>query len=528
MALRPAERKTGDRPWIWPTLAGLVGLVFAAPFAYLALGTLTQPLEVVTEILSAETLGPLWNSLRLAVSVATVTATIGTATAWLVSRTNIGFRRFWLLAAPLPLVVPSFIGASALLAVLGPGGLLASTAGVEIPQLDGFWGSLVVLSVLTYPLVHLIVTVRLDTLPASLEEGARLLGSRPVVVFRNVVWPQVSRGVLASSVLVFLYVLSDFGAVSLLRYDTLTRVIFAGRLFDPEGSLARALLLGIIALTAVWLSRRLRPSSVEPTQRGRPPARYHLGRWGILAQAFLATVMGLGVIAPVIVFSYWSVRGINSGGLPSPAQLLEPVAGTLTTGVLAGMMAVVIVFPVARASRATGRWSAAVVTGTFAIPGLVLALALSFYALAIPGWIVLYQTLPLLLAGYVIHFGAQGLTALEDGLGSVPERLGEAARTLGASPGRRFWTVEAPMLLPSTLAGGGLVMLSTMKELPMTLLLSPPGFSTLATQVWGAAEGGFLAKVGVGSLVLIGLSGVLTWLLVLRPSRSTVAYSSVG
>ena len=71
-------------------------------------------------------------------------------------------------------------------------------------------------------------------------------------------------------------------------------------------------------------------------------------------------------------------------------------------------------------------------------------------------------------------------------------------------------------MMPGLLAGAGLVLLSTMKELPATLLLRPTGFETLAVRIWNAAEDGFLAEVGLASLVLVLFSGALTWLLVTR------------
>jgi iron(III) transport system permease protein len=89
---------------------------------------------------------------------------------------------------------------------------------------------------------------------------------------------------------------------------------------------------------------------------------------------------------------------------------------------------------------------------------------------------------------------------------------------LGAGRVRRLVTIELPVMAPGLLAGAGLVLLSVMKELPATLLLSPPGFETLATQIWGSLEGGFLSQVGLASLVLVALSGVLTWVLVVRRS----------
>jgi len=96
-------------------------------------------------------------------------------------------------------------------------------------------------------------------------------------------------------------------------------------------------------------------------------------------------------------------------------------------------------------------------------------------------------------------------------------RLDEAARTLGASAPRRFVTVDLPLVAPGLLAGAGLVLLSTLKELPATALLAPAGFQTLATRIFGVAEDGFFAEIGVTLLVLLAISTVLTWLLVLRP-----------
>jgi len=105
-------------------------------------------------------------------------------------------------------------------------------------------------------------------------------------------------------------------------------------------------------------------------------------------------------------------------------------------------------------------------------------------------------------------------------LDSMSRNVTEAAGTLGAGPARRFFTIELPLMAPGLAAGAGLVMLSVLKELPATLLLAPIGFDTLATRIWHAAEDGFLADVGAASLALILLSGILTWLLVLRPAAS--------
>ena len=156
-----------------------------------------------------------------------------------------------------------------------------------------------------------------------------------------------------------------------------------------------------------------------------------------------------------------------------------------------------------------------VVSG-FALPGLVVALSLVFWTLNAPGAAALYQTIPVLVFAYVVHFGAQSMRAAQVSVGGIPRRMDDAARTLGAGRARRFVTIDVPLMLPGLLAGAGLVLLSAMKELPATLLLRPTSFETLAVRIWDAQEGGFLGEVGLASTVLVLGSALLTWLLVVR------------
>jgi len=117
---------------------------------------------------------------------------------------------------------------------------------------------------------------------------------------------------------------------------------------------------------------------------------------------------------------------------------------------------------------------------------------------------------------YVVHFGAQAMRASQVAVSSVPRRLDDAARTLGASRLRRLWSVDLPLMLPGLAAGAGLVLLSTIKELPATLLLRPTGTDTLALEVWRARETANWPEAGLAGLALVLLSAVLTWLLILR------------
>jgi iron(III) transport system permease protein len=158
----------------------------------------------------------------------------------------------------------------------------------------------------------------------------------------------------------------------------------------------------------------------------------------------------------------------------------------------------------------------AFVIGGFALPGLVTALALVFWVLSNDVLAGLYQTFPLLILAYVVHFGAQGSRASQVAVGAVSQRLDDAGRMLGAGRMRRFFSIELPLMLPGLGAAAGLVLLSTMKELPATLFLAPTGFRTLATEIWFSMETVSYAQAGLESMVLLAVSAVLTWLLVIR------------
>lgn len=511
----------------------VVGAAFAAPIGYIAWRNLTLGSDLFEVLFSRQTLLPLWRTLVLASCVSLTTAVLGTALAWVVNRTDLPWSGVWRVLAPLPLVFPSFVGAAALITAFARGGLaeeLLTPLGVHtLPTFDGLSGSWLVLTLFTYPFVYLPVAARLRALSPSLEESARLLGRSPAEVFRTVVLPQVARAVSAGSLLVFLYTVSDFGVVQLMGYNTLTRQIFLNQPFNLPVAFALALILGLFAIAVVVLERQVsRRLAATTSARSRRPLRVPLRRWRWPSFALVVVFIGNALVAPLLALGWWAWRGLShaddAGSQLSEdlADLVAPATNTAVVSVIAAAAAVAVVLPVAylttRYRSRPGGVANAFVVGGFALPGISVALAMVFWSLNAPFLGRLYQTVPLLIFAYVIHFGAQSMRASQVAVGAMPERLDDAARMLGAGRVRRFVTIDLPMMTPGLLAGAGLVLLSAMKELPATLLLAPPGFETLATEIWFSLKEGFLAQVGLASLVLVAVSGVLTWLLVVRRS----------
>ncbi|MDG0977242.1 ABC transporter permease [Ilumatobacter sp.] len=523
---RPGARQRTTTGWVTPSrLIGLaIGALFAGPAAFVVWRTIRLGGDL-GDVLS-EVPAPLWRTIQLSVLVSTSTAVLGTGLAWLTTRTDLPGRRLWRIALVLPLVLPSFVGAAAFIAGLAPGGVLydALTAvGITPPsRFRGLGASWLVLTAFTYPYVYLPVAARLLRLRSSLEESGRMLGLSSTATFFKVTLPQLRTAVFGGALLVFLYTLSEFGAVQLLGYDTLTRVIFASRQTNRALSFAAASVVLVLALGVVALERSQRGVS-RPDDRASMLTRHptHL-RWGTVpALAACTLVLSVGLLVPVASLATWAQRGLADGRVGF-GELVQPAMSTAIVAIAAAIAATVIVLPIALATtrrphRSSDIAAVSVVVG-FAIPGLVLALALAVLTLNTPALDRLYQTTALLILAYVIHFGSQALASSESAARSVPNSLRESSRLLEPNPVRRFLTIDFPLMRPGLVAGAGLVLLSTVKELPATLLLSPPDFSTLSTEIWSAYEEGFYAAAGLASLVLIGVSAVLTWVLVLRGS----------
>lgn len=504
----------------------VLSAAFATPLTYLVSRVATGDVRIQTVLTDHRIQEALARTIVLATSVSTSAAVIGTAVAWLVARTDLPARRTVAVLAALPLVFPSFVGALALKASVAPGGLLEAVLGPvgvdELPRVEGLVGAWLVLTLFTYPYVLLPVAARLRSLNPSMEESARLLGRGPVAVFWQVVFPQARSAIAAGTLLVFLYSVSDFGAVDLLRYPTLTRLIYANRLLRQDLALSLGLVLAVVALMVTAAERRTARSVSQPAGASpRPAAVVPLGPWRWVAALGVGFLLMNALVAPVASLIHWTWRGLRSGSLDIlDADLWSPVSHSAGIGVVTAVVAVTVVLPLAflgarHRSRLAGPAQTLVVSG-FALPGIVIALAVVFLVLNAPGLHRLYQTFPILVFAYVVHFGAQAVRAASVTVGSVPARLDDAARMLGAGRLRRLVRIDLPLMAPGLAAGGGLVLLSTMKELPATLLLAPTGFDTLATRIWSATEENALADAGLVALVLLAVSAALTWLLVIR------------
>jgi iron(III) transport system permease protein len=499
--------------WLKLVSAGIIAIT-SLPMLYLLLRASASGQAGIDYLLQARTLSILGNSLLLTVAVVAISGLIGVPFAWLTTRANLPLRRLWLVLGLMPMVIPSYIGALTFLAAFGPVGYLQQLLGVaRLPEIYGFAGACAVITLFTYPYFVLPVRAALLNSDACLEEAAQSLGFSRWRVFLRVTLPLLRPAIAAGALLTALYTLSDFGAVMVMRYNTFTRAIYVtyNSSFDRNRAALLALLLVALTLVLVWLAGRA-TDGVRSYRAGtgvsRRPKLVPLGRWQIPALLFCALLVAVGVVLPVGVLLGWALNpNVTS---PIDLKLGEISWNAAASSLLAALVAGAAALPLAMlARRAPMRFSRALVSLSYlgnALPGVVVGLALVFFAAnAVPA---LYQTLPILTLGYVVRFLPYGVASTRSALAGINPCLEEAGQSLGLNSWQTLTRITAPLARSGVIAGIALVFLNTMKELPITLMLAPIGFHTLATRVWSSSESGMLALVGLPGLALIAVSCV--------------------
>ena len=492
-----------------------------------AAGADSEAWDLLFRVRVLETLA---RTVYLTVAVTAASIILAVPLAWLTVRTDLPFRRFWALLTALPLVIPSYVGGFVVVAALGPKGLLqeylAGPLGVErLPDIYGLPGATLTLAFLSYPYVLISVRAALWGLDPSLEETSRSLGQGTLRTFFRVVLPQLRPAILAGGLLVALYTLSDFGAVSLLRYEVFTYVIYLQ--YDAGArtlAASSALVLVVLALVVLAFTAALHGGARYHRTAGG--AAHHgavlrLGRWRWPALAFCGGVSILALGMPLAVLGYWLARGAEAG--ESLGLSWGVVFNSVRVSGVAALVATLAALPVALLAVRYSSWVSSLVERMsyigFALPGVVVALALVYFGANYVEPV--YQTLSLLVFAYVLLFLPAALGVLRASLLQISPRVEEAARGLGRRPHQVFATVTLPLVRPGMLAGIALVFLVAMKELPATLILGPIGFKTLATTIWSAAEAAFFAQAAAPALVLVLASSVALAVLMLR-ERSMV------
>ena len=537
----------------WTLAAAAIGLFVAIPVGTVLVTALGPSDGMWSHLVSTVLWEYVGNTLWLMLGVGAGTIVIGTSTAWLVTMYRFPGRRILSWALLLPLAVPSYILAfvitdqleyagnvqSALRGVFG----WTSARDYWFPEIRSLGGATIVLSLVLYPYVYLLARAAFIEQCFGLFETSRTLGRGPIASFFTVAAPLARPAIAVGAALALMETLNEFGTIDFFAVPTLTAGIFDVwlNMDSTAGAAQLASVLVAFALVLVAIERISRRSRRyhDTTTRVQALPEYRLSTArGIAALAWCAAPVALGFVLPACVLgSYATVFYAET----LEADYLDYVRNSMMlaawAAVIAALAGIGLAYGVRLSPRRAMRGLAEFATIGYAIPGAVLAVgimvplgyfdnaldSMSRGLFGIPLGLLVSGTATALVVGYVVRFLALGYRTVDSGLARVTPSIEGAARTLGASPSRALVRVHVPIIRPSVITAALLVFVDTMKELPLTLILRPFNFDTLATFVYQYASDELLEECALGALTIVA-AGVIPVVLMSR----TIARSRPG
>jgi iron(III) transport system permease protein len=523
-SFKPRVGRPAPKTFLIPALIACFAVLI--PLAYLVLRALeANPKDLLEIVFRVRNLELLLKTVALGLGVVLASSVIALPLAWLTARTNIAAKGVLTLIGVLPLAVPGYVGAYAMLAATGQNGVLEKLLRIIIPRPEGYFGALGVLALFSFPYLFLNLWNALRGLDPSLEESGRSLGLSQWQVFWRVILPQLRPAWLSGALLIALHVLGDFGVVSLTRYDTFSSAIYVQYNAAYDRVYAAWLGLMLLAITVGTLtleSRFLR--NIRLSRIGSGVARHQsmarLGSWTMPAFGFVGFIAVVTLVIPLGTIVYW----LLGSAAPDWQALFLAVQNSAFAAAPTALVATFFAVPLAilgtrYASPFTHLLERSAYLG-YATPPLALALAFVFFSLrVIPD---LYQTLPMLVIALTIHFLAEAIGPIRASLLQANPKLEEAARGLGFTSLQAFARVTLVLIRRGLLTSLALVFLSCLKELPITFLLSPIGFDTLSRQIFGFTSESMFAQAAPYALAIVVASSLMVGLVLLQEQASTV------
>ena len=524
----------------WSAGALVIAIIVMLPIAAVLWFALTPTDNIWPHLMATTFPRYLRNTVILMLSVGALTAVVGTMTAWLVTMYTFAGRRWLQWALLMPLAVPAYVGAYALVDFLEYAGPVQTAlrgvmgwenaADYAFPAIRTRTAAAIVLSASLYPYVYLLARAAFREQSGAGFEVARALGVGPFGRFFRVGLPLARPAIAAGVAVVMMETVNDFGTVDYFAVQTLTTGIFTvwlqGGNLGGAAQLATCV-LGMIVFLVVLEKVSRRKSKFFASVRGqRPVSRSALTRGqGVVAFVVCLVPVLVGFVLPVSVLSShaFDAREWFQLGLRKALWHTVTVAGGAS--VLTVLGGIFMVYGVRLSRRKLPKLLMPVTAIGYAAPGAVLGLGIlvplaaldnrvADGVLAITGYdpgLMLTGTAGVLVLAYVVRFFAIAQGAADAAFGRVSPSLPMAARSLGQTAGGALRRVYMPLMRASVGSALLLVFVDAVKELPATLLLRPFGYDTLATRVHAKASLENISEAAPAALMitLVGLVAVI-------------------
>ena len=520
--------------WLWRGLAFVAAAIVIFPLLIIIVqwGTVGTGEQAIWQHLFDTKLDRLAvNTFVLIIGVGFGVVFLGVSLAWLTTLCDFPGRRFFEWALMLPLAIPGYVMAFVFLGMLNFSGpiqtFLRGQFGPEtwFPDVQGAMGVIIILSLVLYPYVYMLARSAFLNQGRNLMDAGRILGLSRQQAFFRVAIPVARPAIIAGLALALMETLADFGAVSVFNYDTFTTAIYDAwyGLFNLTVAAQLASLLLLFVGVTLILEKQSR-ANARYTQDGgnRSNAVYQLsGRSALAANLYCSLVMFIAFLVPLAQLVSWM---FEAGFGEQDGRFLGFLGHTLGLGIIAGLITVAVAMLLAfvkqlPGSTITQRWSdfsIRLATLGYALPGSVLAVGimLGFTFIDRSLGTLLGSSVIALIIAYCCRFLAVAYSPLDAGLEQIKPSIIDAARSLGARPGRLLRQIYLPLLRPGLIAAFTIVLVDVMKEMPATLIMRPFGWDTLAVRIYSMTTEGQWERAALPAVTLILIGLVPVYLLI--------------
>lgn len=477
--------------------------------------------------------GPIWqysyNTAVLAVGVSLFTFIFSVIPAWFIANYKFPMSRLLRWAMVLPLSIPTYIIAFIYGDIFSFGGeyysVMYGLFGLEISSVyfDIFkiYYLIPILSSVLYPYVYLTALDSFENSNRNFIESAQLLGKNKMSVFTKVALP-ISRPAIASGLfLVNMELLNDYGAMDYFGVQTFTTGVFRTwfGMSDLPTALRLALLLFAIAFVFIYIEKLFRRRAKYYEEGNTPPSDLHhvsgWKKWGVILSCAVPVIIGF--IIPIIKLIYNAVDNISKIDIPN---YLLAVSNTAILSVITALTVVVISIAITYSER-TNRFSfvkklLSLATVGYAIPGAIIAVSMLYFLAGVNDATGLFAfgSVFVLVYAYNIRFMATGYSPIK----SLSDKNGtnsyESAKLMGYSDFATFKKIEWHTIQPAILTGLLVTFVEVLKELPLTLILRPFDYDTIATIAYQYAKNEMVKEASLYSLTIVIISMIPIFLLV--------------
>lgn len=528
------QRKKNTYWWNrWTAVSIVIMLLVLTPIFTILVKLFDKPGEYWSHIAAHLLPSYFYNSFLLLLGVGLCTFLIGVTLAWIVSVYEFPGRRYfeWLLI--LPLAFPSYMMGYSYVGILEYTGVVSAFLRNNFdihfrgPIIDimNMPGVIFILSISLFPYVYVICRASFMQQSGTFREAAVLLGSNRFRVFKKVALPMARPAIAGGLALVGMEVLNDYGTIKYFGVDTFTSGIFRAwfSFGDVNTAIYLSAILTLIVLALIWLENlhrgkrgwTNRSETSKPAERILPSKKNT--RW--ILTFLCAFVLAVSFIFPLLQLFYW-VGQTWRHVVDSEFGILIVRSFSLAIGsaVAIAALAIILLYTVRVSPLRWTRHITRTASLGYAIPGAVIAVGVMVPMIRLDrmlNWIasnqvglVLSGTLFIVIIAYIVRFLAVGYNAIDSGFQKTGASVNEVARSLGASSLRTLFKIDLPLIKNSIAAGILLAFVDIMKELPLTLILRPFNFHTLATKAFDMATNEMIAESANASLVVV-LTGVI-------------------